>query len=71
MTNDIKVLVHHLRCVGGTQGEPVSENGVRSIFEALSRSDPKIAAEARCEASVDSAEFWGLYTHHVQLKQAT
>ena len=71
MPNDVTMLVHHLRCVGGTQGEPARENGVWSIFEALLRSDPKVAAEASCDAYVDSSEFGGLYTHHAQLKQAT
>ena len=71
MSNDVTMLVHHLRCVGGTQGEPAREDGVWSIFEALLRSDPKVAAEASCEAYVDSSEFVRLYTYHVQLEQAT
>ena len=69
MTNDITVLVHHLRCVGGTQDERASEIGVRSIFDALERSDPKVAAEAPCEAWVDTSELGRLYTHYIQLEQ--
>ena len=50
MVNDVTSFVHHLRCVGGTQNERASEIGVRSIFDPVERSDPKVAAEAQCDA---------------------
>ena len=46
MLNDVTVLVHHLRCVGGTQDERASEIGVRSIFDRALANAEKVAAEA-------------------------
>ena len=54
MTNDITVLVHHLRCVGGTQDERASETGARSRyisrFSTARRDGPRALALAHTQS---------------------